>query len=79
MRLTDRGKVITVRGLVEPSALGRVMMHEHLHSDIYDWEKQQLIVEETPISPDRRRLLMEEAVPFLKQCNAHGGFAFVEA
>jgi len=79
MRLTDRGKVITVRGLVEPSALGRVMMHEHQHSDIYDWEKQQLIVEETPISPDRRRLLMEEAVPFLKQCNAHGGFAFVEA
>ncbi len=72
------GKVITARGPVEPEVLGRVLMHEHLHSDIYDWEKQELVLTEKPISAARRELLMTEAAPFLKQCNEHGCFAYVE-
>jgi predicted metal-dependent phosphotriesterase family hydrolase len=74
----EKGKVVTARGPVEPSALGRVMMHEHLHSDCYDWEKQDLVTEEKPISKERRELLMREAVPYLKKCNDHGCFAYVE-
>lgn len=73
------GEVLTVRGPVEASALGRVLMHEHLHCDTYDWDACELVSEERPISEERRRLLMEEAVPYLKKCNDHGCFAFVEA
>lgn len=76
--LSDKGKVITVRGLVEPSALGRVMMHEHLHSDCYDWEKDELVTEEKPITQERRELLMKEAIPFLKKCNDYGCFAYLD-
>jgi len=76
--LTD-GKVITARGPVEPEALGRVLMHEHLHSDIYDWEKEELVLEEKPITPERRELLMREAIPPLRQCNDHGCHALVDA
>lgn len=75
----NQGKVITVRGPVEPAALGRVLMHEHLYGDAYDWEKKQLTVEEPPISPERRELLMREAIPFLKKCNDHGCHAWVDA
>lgn len=75
---TLRGKVLTVRGPVEPAVLGKVMMHEHLHCDIYDWEAQQLLIEEKPITEERRALLMREAVPCLQQCNAHGCHAFVD-
>lgn len=73
-----RGKVVTARGPVEPSALGNVMMHEHLHCDIYDWGKQELISQEKPIAKERRELLMKEAVPFLRKCNEHGCFGFVD-
>ncbi|MDP6379864.1 MAG: hypothetical protein QF662_00845 [Phycisphaerae bacterium] len=72
------GKVITVRGPVEPEALGAVMNHEHLHADMYDWEKQEVIVEEHPISDERRALLMNEAMPFLKRCTEHGCFAYLD-
>lgn len=72
------GKVITVRGPVKPEALGKVMMHEHIHADIYDWERKELITEEKPITAERRDYLMKEAVPYLKQCNDYGCFAYVE-
>ena len=66
----ERGKVITARGLVDPTELGRVMMHEHLHSDDWDWEKDELIAEEHPATPERRRYLLENAVPLLRRCTA---------
>ena len=73
------GKALTVRGPVEPEALGRVLMHEHLHCDIYDWERQSLVSEEKPISGERREVLMKEAVPYLKECTEHGCFGFLDA
>ena len=79
--MTDNpnGKVITSRGPVEPEALGRVLMHEHLHCDMYDWLREELIAEEKPITPARRAYLMEEAVPFLKKCTEHACFGFLDA
>jgi len=68
----DAGKVITACGPVEPEALGRVTMHEHLHADIYDWDREKLILEEKPITEERRALLEKEAFPFLKRCTEHG-------
>ncbi len=70
---------MTARGPVEPHELGRVLMHEHLHADNYDWDKGKLITEEKPILQERRELLMQEAVPYLKQCNDYGCSAFVDA
>lgn len=72
------GKVITVRGLVEPEELGKVMMHEHLFSDIYDWEKEQLLTEEKPIADERRSLIMKEGIPPLRKCNEHGCHALLD-
>ncbi len=73
------GKVLTVTGPVEPEALGKVQMHEHLHADQFDWEKDCLIREERPITQERRELLMREAVPHMKACvEQHGGCAWVE-
>ncbi len=72
------GKALTVCGPVEPAALGRVMMHEHLHSDCYDWERQELIDEEKPITPERRDLLRREAVPFMAKWPDYGCRAYVE-
>ena len=40
------GKVITSRGPVEPEELGAVLMHEHLHCDMYDWLREELIAPE---------------------------------
>lgn len=77
--MNPNGEVITVRGPVQPETLGRVTMHEHLHSDCYDWEQQSQILEEKPISPERRELLMKEAVPYLQQCTDYGCGAFIEA
>lgn len=71
--------VVTARGPVEPQALGRVMMHEHLHCDIWDPQTDELIQEERPMSEERRAYLMREAVPYLRECTAHGCHAFVEA
>jgi predicted metal-dependent phosphotriesterase family hydrolase len=73
------GKVVTSRGPIDPAELGRVMMHEHLHSDSFDYDRNELITEEAPITEARRRLLMNEAVPYLKTCNEHGCHAFVDA
>jgi phosphotriesterase-related protein len=73
------GKVITVRGLVEPEALGRVMMHEHLHADVFDWEAGELVREERPMTPERRELLQREALPYLARCPEHDCCGFVEA
>lgn len=66
------GKVLTVRGSVAPETLGKVMMHEHLHSDIYDWDNNLLIEEEAPPTRERRDYLMREAVPLLRQCHEFG-------
>ncbi len=74
----DSGKVITACGPVEPEKLGRVTMHEHIHADVYDWEKDELIREEKPMSAERRELLLREAIPPLKQCTEHGCFGLVD-
>lgn len=73
------GKVLTVTGPVEPAALGKVMMHEHLHADMFDWEKDCLIREERPMTQERREMLIREAVPHMKACvEQYGGCAWVE-
>jgi phosphotriesterase-related protein len=77
--MNDNGKVITAGGPVEPDALGRVLMHEHLHFDPYDWLKGEAIVAERPITEGRRAYLMEEAAPFLRRCAEHGCRGFLEA
>ncbi len=61
------GKALTVNGPVVPAALGKVMMHEHLHSDIYDWENDRLITTEQPVTDERRDYLMTDAVPLLQE------------
>jgi phosphotriesterase-related protein len=76
---SDVGQVMTARGPVARERLGRVMMHEHLHADVYDWEHQKLIREERPITAARRELLVREAIPPLKQCTEYGCFGYVEA
>jgi phosphotriesterase-related protein len=73
------GKALTVCGPVEPKALGKVMMHEHFDSAVVDYEKNELIVKEDPLSEERRNILMNEAAPFLKQCTEHGCRAIVDA
>jgi phosphotriesterase-related protein len=73
------GKVITADGPVAPEALGKVQMHEHLHADMFDWEKDCLIREERPIGKERKEFLIREAVPHMKACvEQHGGGAWVE-
>ena len=67
------GKVLTVTGPVAPEVLGRVMMHEHLHSDIYDWELDAPIDDELPTSPERRQFLLDDAVPLLKEAREKYG------
>lgn len=74
----DQGKVITARGPVEPTALGAVMMHEHMHSDSYDWQTMRMVVEERLPTAARRQFLLDHAVPLLKQCHAHGMHGYVE-
>ena len=68
----SEGKVITVRGEVEPEALGAVLMHEHLHSACQDFE-------EGPTRPDRVELLMSYAVPNLKKLHESGCHAMLDA
>jgi len=64
-------KVLTARGPIEAEALGKVPMHEHLCSDLYDWEAGRLITEEKPIAR-RREYLLREAVPRLKRLHDFG-------
>lgn len=78
MPLSTPGKVLTVRGEVEPDALGAVMMHEHLQSDIYDWQADRFIAEEAPATPERRQYLLREAVPLLRACGQYGCRAYVD-
>jgi predicted metal-dependent phosphotriesterase family hydrolase len=54
-------EVLTVRGPVAPAALGAVMMHEHLHSDMYRWETNEFVTKEEPGMPERRAYLLREA------------------
>ena len=73
------GKVITALGPVEPSQLGKVLMHEHLHSDLWDGKTDQMVWEEKPISPERLRFLLDDAVPLLKEAREkHGMNAFCD-
>ncbi|MHC4717088.1 MAG: phosphotriesterase family protein [Planctomycetota bacterium] len=67
-----KGMVITVRGDVDPGALGAVLMHEHLHSACQDWD-------EGPTDPAREELLMAYAVPNLRKLHDHGCGAMVDA
>ena len=74
------GKVLTILGPVEPAALGNVLMHEHLYGDSYDGEKDEMIWEERPISPERRKFLYGDAIPLLKESREkHGLGAFCDA
>jgi len=79
----ENGKVLTVCGKVEPQALGRVMMHEHLCSDMVDWtpgpDYGVPIYEEGPTSQDLRRYLLDNAVPHLTACRTQYGMgAYVD-
>ena len=73
-----KGKVVTVRGEVDAAALGAVLMHEHLHCDMYDWAADRLITAEAPPTEQRRQYLLREAVPLLKACGAYGCHGYVE-
>jgi predicted metal-dependent phosphotriesterase family hydrolase len=75
----DQGKVITARGPVDPSCMGRVLMHEHLHCDLYDWEAGALVQAEKPMRLERWSFLAREAIPYLRQCVEVGCRAFLEA
>ncbi len=78
--MTDaHGQVLTVRGPVPPAALGAVMMHEHMHIDMYRWQTDEFITKEEPATPERRAYLLREAVPRLRQLHGFGGHAYVEA
>ena len=35
---------------VDPAVLGRVLMHEHLHCDMYDWRTDAAIAVEMPMT-----------------------------
>lgn len=72
------GKVVTCRGPVEPESLGRVLMHEHLHSDLYDWAARKPIWDER-FREERRRYLLEEAVQHLRSCVEYGCNCFCDA
>ncbi len=72
MPKSARGRVITVRGEVEPEVLGAVLMHEHLYCSCRDWH-------EGPTPPDRERLLMEYAVPNLGKLHDHGCHTVLDA
>ena len=74
MKSEDIGRVITARGLVGPEVLGRVLMHEHLHSD---WRQMA----ESPTRAENLRVLEDEAVPDLcklrdYECNAYVDHTF---
>ena len=71
MARLKKGKVVTVRGEVEPKALGAVMMHEHLHSACRQWKERRTL-------RDREKLIMEYGVPNMKRLHGHGCHAFVD-
>ncbi|NLE46117.1 MAG: hypothetical protein GX620_15465 [Chloroflexi bacterium] len=65
------GKAITVRGPVEPEALGAVMMHEHLHSD---WAQTS----EIPFDMAKWPVVEKCVVPALKRLKDHGCFCILD-
>jgi phosphotriesterase-related protein len=67
------GSALTARGPVPPEALGNMLMHEHLHSDIYDWHKDELITQERPATPERWKFLVDDAVPLLREARLKYG------
>lgn len=66
------GKVITVLGPVEPAALGAVLMHEHVYSDIDG-------MVEGPTPSDRADMIRAYGVPSMRRLNDYGCHAFVDA
>ena len=68
---TLEGKVLTVRGPVEPDRLGAVMMHEHL---LADWAQKA----EAPFDMAKWPMLEKYAVPSLKKLKEHGCNAFLD-
>jgi predicted metal-dependent phosphotriesterase family hydrolase len=74
----SQGQVLTARGRVPPTALGAVLMHEHLHSDMYRWETDEFVTKEAPTPPERRDYLLRDAVPHLLRFRTLGCYAYVE-
>ena len=66
------GKVITVCGPVDPVALGKVMMHEHLYVNLFNKV-------DGGIRQAERDLIFSEGIPSIRKCNEHGCHAFVDA
>jgi len=66
------GKVMTVRGPIDPEKMGAVMMHEHLQCD---WSQK----EEIPFDMAKWPMLEKYAVPSLRSLNDYGCHAFVDA
>ena len=69
--MSFEGKVMTVRGPINPDALGAVLMHKHLYSDTRTWV-------EKPITSERMELLMGYAVPNLKRLNEYGCHSYCD-
>ncbi|MBD3267299.1 phosphotriesterase [bacterium] len=69
--LSHEGKIMTVMGPIEPSALGKTLPHEHVLVDFIGAEQ---------ISPDRydRDAAFQKILPFLKELKPFGVKAFVE-
>ncbi|MFA7160476.1 MAG: hypothetical protein WC299_14355 [Kiritimatiellia bacterium] len=65
------GKVITARGAIEPAALGRVMMHEHLHLDFAQKD-------ECPFDSRKWDFLEKNALPALRALRDYGCHTFVD-
>ena len=66
----SEGVVITARGPVKPEALGRVMMHEHLHNDFAQRD-------EKPFDRAKWPVLEGHAVPALRALKSHGCHAYL--
>ena len=64
-----RGKVITVCGPVDPVALGKVMMHEHLYVNLFNKVDGEIQLAE-------RDLIFKEGIPSIRKCNEYGCHAF---
>lgn len=75
----ESGKVVTVKGNVEPKCLGKVMMHEHLYMHTYDWENECIPKTELPDLPRERQRFMDELLPYVAQLKDHGCRCIVDA
>jgi len=65
------GKVMTVRGPIEPEEMGAVLMHEHCYVDLIAGEEGK-----TP--DDHVELLRAWCAPWLRRLNDYGCHAFVD-